>query len=774
MCNYAEVCVIDNHCHCNKPILTRAEYSEIFPKSSVKMRVSCALLSFLFFMFLFPGAFVHAKTIDASSVYQKTEISALFDLPPSTDLFGVVCGSYANVRASTSTNSSIITVLYCGHRVRLVNLITVNEDQWYQIDFIDLDGVSKQGYIFSTLILPDSTDPIDPASDFEISIAEFPESYKCGLRALHKKYPNWVFVPFITNLDYETVVSMEANESSYNPRSLIENYVDDAWQSTYTRNDATQPGWTPYVNPDYLGRKYDAYNWLTDTYVPYDATRWVKASRGYVAYAVDPRNFLSDTQIFQFFKLSFDPVTQTLVTVQSMLDTPSNSFMKSGLIKNDLGEDISYAQAIMDAAIAKQVNPYFLTTRIKQEILKSDGQPAATASGTFPGFEGYYNFYNIGAVSSDDPIRPALIYAKSTSTDPTKNFMRPWDSQYKAILGGAEWIVSGYISRGQDTLYLQRFDLIDNADGLYSHQYMTSTQAPVSEAIRLRAAYDQLTDLPLMFSIPVFTNMPEANVLPPERKGNPNNWVTSINITDQALTPSFDPNIFEYDLVVGFFVDSLQLSATKASTFSSLTGISWDPADPSVPLLRTGSIPLLVGENQAVITCTAQNKDVRTYRINIVRLNQGAEPIFESDYVITGAYLSGIAEQMTLQTFMSGITLPEGAVAKVTDRLGAEVTDLARIMRTADRLLVYDASGELVNWYQIILYGDPSGDGRINSYDMTILARHILKESELVGYEFIAADVDKSGRLNSMDMTMIARHILKEVILPQKGTYEQR
>ena len=186
-----------------------------------------------------------------------------------------------------------------------------------------------------------------------------------------------------------------------------------------------------------------------------------------------------------------------------------------------------------------------------------------------------------------------------------------------------------------------------------------------------------------------------------------------------------------------------------------------------LPLVRTGNVPLLVGTNQVVITCTAQNGDVRTYTINIVRLEQGVDPLFTSDYTLINQYLSGIAEKMTVETFLSGMTLAEGARAEVQDRLNQKVTDMTRIMRTGDRLVVYNAENEAVNLYYVILFGDVNGDGRINSYDMTITARHIIKENLISGIEFLAADVDKSGKLNSMDMTMIARHILKEQLLPQ-------
>ena len=41
----------------------------------------------------------------------------------------------------------------------------------------------------------------------------------------------------------------------------------------------------------------------------------------------------------------------------------------------------------------------------------------------------------------------------------------PWDTPEKAICGGALWIAKSYSEIGQDTLYFQKVDLIDNEDG---------------------------------------------------------------------------------------------------------------------------------------------------------------------------------------------------------------------------------------------------------------------------------------------------------------------
>ena len=63
----------------------------------------------------------------------------------------------------------------------------------------------------------------------------------------------------------------------------------------------------------------------------------------------------------------------------------------------------------------------------------------------------------------------------------------------------------------KNTLYLQKFDVV-NVDGeLYTHQYMQNLLAPKSEASNMRAIYEAsgTVDSNLNFIIPLYENMPE-------------------------------------------------------------------------------------------------------------------------------------------------------------------------------------------------------------------------------------------------------------------------
>ena len=70
---------------------------------------------------------------------------------------------------------------------------------------------------------------------------------------------------------------------------------------------------------------------------------------------------------------------------------------------------------------------------------------------------------------------------------------------------------SGYIDIGQNTLYLQKFDVVNQDKELYTHQYMQNLLAPKSEASNMKTIYEAsgTVDANLNFIIPLYENMPD-------------------------------------------------------------------------------------------------------------------------------------------------------------------------------------------------------------------------------------------------------------------------
>ena len=404
--------------------------------------------------------------------------------------------SFLNVRKEASTTSGVVAKLPKG----TVVLVTGSSGNWYKIsttyDSKDIKGYVAKEYI--TFGKPeeaadnkkDNNVPVTD-EDFDTQLAAFPDSYKEAIKALRASYPNWNFVAVNTGLDWNTAV---ANESVVG-RNLI--------QSNYPKGVASL---APLC---YLSTAEGAYDSTKKKYTVFDGYNWYSAAPEVIAYYMDPRNFLNDTDIFQFEALAYDE-SQSSTVVESIL---KDTFMSGdySVIDPATGQAVtgSYVQAFMEAGKASGANPYFLAARCKQEV---GAKGSIATSGTYEGYEGIYNYYNIGASDGSNAVVKGLLWAKGGQAGAT-TYNRPWTTPYKSIIGGASYIAQNYIAKGQNTLYFQKFNVhpID-AKQTYSHQYMTNVQAPWAEGRTTRAAYNALGILSdtMVFYIPVYNNMPET------------------------------------------------------------------------------------------------------------------------------------------------------------------------------------------------------------------------------------------------------------------------
>ncbi len=186
--------------------------------------------------------------------------------------------------------------------------------------------------------------------------------------------------------------------------------------------------------------------------------------------------------------------------------------------------------------------------------------------------------------------------------------MIPWTNRYKSIVGGSYFLGSSYIHRGQDTVYLQKFNVTPVST--YFHQYMTNVEAPWAEGRKIALAYSSMDDAPIVFSIPVYLNMPNSPAPRPTKKYNPNNRLKTLELLDGRgkkleLTPSFSQTELNYSMFVDSDVDLVEV---KAKTVSNKASVFGDEI-----------IYLMPGINEIVVPVIAENGDVAEYKINIVK-----------------------------------------------------------------------------------------------------------------------------------------------------------
>ena len=615
---------------------------------------------------------------------------------------GVVTGNDVKLRNDAGTDgTTVLTSLDKGHEVELLDTTTVSSKTWYRVRAVK-DGVTYIGWMSGTYIeeqIPD-IEVDEEYEDYLVRIG-FPESYVHSLAVLHALYPNWVFEPVKTGLDWQTVIDNE----SYAGRNLIYKTQDDAKKS--------------YASTEY--------NWYTNTWTIRDTSGWVTAHPDYIAYCMDPRNFLNATNIFMYEGLSYS-TSHNIAGVNAIL---SGTFMTTDVDNGD-GTTLNYADTFMTIAKLSGVSPYHLASRVRQE--QGVNGTSAMISGTYSGYEGYYNYFNIKAAGTGSAVYVnGLTYAKEQG----------WNTRYKSLLGGAQFIAKNYISVGQDTLYFQKFDVIVQG-GLYTHQYMTNVEAAISESKSVAKAYTDKTQA-FVFRIPVYENMP-AEAVQFTASGNRNNYLSDLSISGLSLTPTFDGATTSYSVIVENAVSSITVAATPVVSASTVTG--------------TGTYKLNVGTNTIKVNCKSQSGDTKTYTLTVVREAAESQPdtptyTLTSDKYNIGTYVTGVQPQTSVSTFLAGFKC-EGGTAKVLTATGTENTGT---VATGNKLAVY-VNGTLVFTKEIVIYGDLSGDGKINALDAIKLNRYTIGTTSLTGCYLAAADVSGDGKSNALDAIIINRYTI--------------
>ena len=709
----------------------------------------------------------------------------------------VICtdGSTARLNVRTSIDGTVIGGLVCNSSVEILNSNAGTSsicDKWFQIRQGTLEGYSCGDYININDI------PDDDLYKESLKSAGFPDSYVDDLASIHYLYPNWTFIPFQTNLDWNTVIENE----SVKGRSLI----------YYTYGEG------------YRSKKDYSYNYATDEYYRHPTeTNWWYASEEAIKYYMDPRNYLNTANIFMFESLSYESSFQTANVVNKILD---NSFMPT--VYSRFSED-SYTASFMEAASTYNISPVHLASRILQEQGSSGTVASLGEEFTYGGntYSGYFNFYNIKA-TGENPAIQGLVWAMGGVDHTLTSYLRPWDSPHKSIMGGAKFLSEDYISIGQNTLYFQKFD-VSRSNGRYTHQYMQNITAPLTEGTKTYNSYNSISgifDEPLVFIIPVYNNMPSTRVTAPINK-NPNSYLKTIKINGNTID-NFSYNNLNYYIELEASVSNINIEASTINNKATVTG--------------TGTMSLVPGENTKTLTVTAEDGTVSYYNLTIIKKskeenvelsNNNLKNIridkiafeFNKDtleYNLTTSFdnnkikttyefedntnetrdidlivgkniinitvqedstsktyvLNIIREEVTIDKALSssgikynnsyiyGININTSIdsllsnIKKISDGITVNVTDKDNNIKnstfvTGDILTIKIGSAE--KKYAIVIYGDVNGDGTIDKLDYLAILREYYGYTKYSGAYKEAADVNRDGNIDKLDYLAVLR-----------------
>lgn len=538
------------------------------------------------------------------------------------------------------------------------------------------------------------------------------------IKDLQAKHENWNFKVLYTEIDWYEALKSEYVGHGDSPRNLVP------------------------VGASFTGE------WIceickADKY--YDSGKWRCASEKTLQYMMDARNSINESDIFQFMELTYQECT--LENIKAMV---AGTFL----------DNESYINAILTAGQQYDVSPYYIVALAIQEQGKSG---SSTISGNYLGYEGYYNIFNINASGNGEGtiITNALAYAKKYE----------WDTLEKSIDGGVQKISTSYIAKGQNTLYLQKFD-VDNSDGqLYWHQYQQNVMAAQNEGVTIRETFEEIKaiDSSYTFVIPLYLNTSQ------KAKGKPlkdfeiniaNSEKVKVNVKvsiNLRATPKGDVinTLYANEIVYRLEKGTEKIAGTYWDKVMKENGVIGYVARETYdyePEYKLYLIPIIEEEPEE------KPEEMPDENPEEIPSEEPKNPETNELPTVSNDKIKVELENKQV-TIAPGVTVQEivelvGTALKVTDKDGNEL----------EKTSVAGTGCKINDTYTLVMLGDVNGDGKVNSGDTLAIKQHIKLVKEMTNEAYLnAADINKDGKVNSGD-SLIAKQHIKEVkyILVQK------
>ncbi len=530
-------------------------------------------------------------------------------------------------------------------------------------------------------------------------ISVFPESYQKKLAYLKYLHPNWQFKAYYTGIDWSELTSSSAENQCLKNTVSKENFLDPSALCI-------------------CGRSGDV--------------GYYCASAKMVNYYLDPRNFMGEAMIFQFLDLA----NGSGVTRDVVVSATQGTYLSR------------YVDDIMSAAQEAQINPLHIVATIFQELGR-EGTPRAI-SGTVPGYEGLYNFYNYGATDGSGAVERGLAMARECG----------WTSPRYALIDGAKKVLANkYISVGQTTKYFYKFDVVGNEiltesagkktyalKYFYGHQYMTNLRDPASQAGALYDIYvdSQILDENLTFTIPVYNNMPDSVAVPTTVSANSDklyyiNSLKKYGIAFRTTAGGTSMGHLYKDTVVELIQNQgtwskVRLNRAKTYDFANK---KWN----------TESVEGYVATEYLL----SVNADIPDYR-DRVDMGNGNNPgpiIGDANFKVDGNYII-MTPSTTAKTIKSK---NPSAVIKRKD--GTDISNTEENLATGMSVTIGDKT------YVVSKLGDVNEDGQIDIIDLALIKRHLIGTATLQNQDYRAAKLQNNAKeIDIIDMALLKRYLI--------------
>ena len=528
--------------------------------------------------------------------------------------------------------------------------------------------------------------------------------YKQLINNLKAKHPNYRFLLYYTGLDWNEALASEYQGHGSSPWNLVQvaNNYNGMW-----------------ICPICGEKRYDNGSWCC-------------ASLESLAYMMDPRNSINESDIFQFKDLEGSDVSYNdIARVVSGYGAYLNN-----------GEAI---QAIVDASKQYNINGYYLVAKIINEHGKN-GSTLSNGKGYNGQYVGIYNYFNIGSYGNGTAtiINNGLSYAQSQG----------WNSIRASIMGGSQIVKQKFIIQySQNTLYYQKYN-VSGKSPLGSHQYQQNILAAQSQGSSLKSYYgSSIASSTYTFIIPLYKNMPKADS--PRPNPGIKNSIKYENGVIQHVSKSLIVRASPGGTAIGALNNGESIKILKRAT-TQVNGYYWDLIVSNKDGTY-GYAARIVGGDECIVgtgnggssSGSAGSSDSNTTPPNT---NTTPPPIDNKPNIETDIKLSD--EKINM---LPNINFTE---------LKAKYKDKTLVVKNKDGKEI--TSGNLgtgytvtmdEKTYKIVKKGDVNGDGTSSVIDAVLMLNAVKGTTKLDGVYKEAALIKNNSTFNVTDVVSLLNYI---------------
>ena len=247
----------------------------------------------------------------------------------------------------------------------------------------------------------------------------------------------------------------------------------------------------------------------------------------------------------------------------------------------------------------------------------------------------------------------------------------------------------------------------------------------------------------------------------------------TVRAISNGVQASIDVEV--YSKVTGITINVENITLQEGEQYQILSNVEPDDANNKkvryisentdiATVDESGLITATKTGNTNINVCADEDENIsQSISVNVIEKISEEDLSFSTNIKVDGNEITGIKEEnQTVEKLLENIMTSEKYVVKIVDKEGNALED-GDLVGTGAKVQIFTNTDiqNMVAEYNIIIYGDVDGNGKINSVDLLKLQRHILEIEELDFLSQKAGNINKNGKKpTSVDLLLIQRHIL--------------